>query len=265
MVQQFSLGGHIAWLKRYEADGASRRLLVRVWNALVTRLGITPLRSPPRYVGEDAKIIEHRRIEVLRACGATVPDILGEGPASLILSDMGPTLASQLKKLPASQRDELVEQTARAIGDLHARGGYLGQAFARNITVGPNGVGFIDFEDDPGEVMSLPQAQARDWILFAAGMGKHYRGRVDFLARILARTSREADAEVISEVESAVKRLGFVRRIGRFLGRGARDTASSVAALARAFGSASVLALMVDVMSDGDCDLWMGFVAALQG
>ena len=49
---------------------------------------------------------------------------------------------------------------------VHARGQYLSQCFARNIIVSDDFRGMIDFEDDPLEVMTLEQAQARDWLIF---------------------------------------------------------------------------------------------------
>ena len=54
---------------------------------------------------------------------------------------------------------------------LHASGQYLSQGFARNLIVDertqpPRLAGMIDFEDDPLEVMTLPEAQVRDWLSY---------------------------------------------------------------------------------------------------
>ena len=49
---------------------------------------------------------------------------------------------------------------------VHAQGQYLSQCFARNIIVSRSFEGLIDFEDDPLEVMSLVEAQARDWLVY---------------------------------------------------------------------------------------------------
>ena len=41
------------------------------------------------------------------------------------------------------------------------------QAFARNLMPCPDGViGFIDFEDDPGEALSIAECQMRDWLSY---------------------------------------------------------------------------------------------------
>lgn len=261
MVQRFSLGGHVAWLKRYDPDGWLRPALVRVWNGLVGRLDLQALRSPPRHAGEQAKAVEARRLVALRACGAPVPRILGEGPRSLILSDMGPTLAHRLKRLAcANDADMLVRQTARAIGDLHRHGGYLGQAFARNITVGDAGVGFIDFEEDPTEIMSLSQAQARDWVMFTTGVGPYFTGRMDILTGLIRDEAAAIEPAVAQEVRRIADRLGFVERIGRLLGRKTAAMAAALGAMRKGFALLAIGALIVDVVSDGDCDMWLAMV-----
>jgi hypothetical protein len=54
-----------------------------------------------------------------------------------------------------------------AIALVHARGTYLSQAFARNLMHCPDGtIGYIDFEDDPGETLELPECQVRDWLSY---------------------------------------------------------------------------------------------------
>lgn len=265
MVQKFSLGGRIAWLKRYDPDTWIRPTLVRLWNGIAARLDLAALRSPPRHAGEEAKQIELRRIETLRACGAPVPRVLGEGPRSLILSDMGPTLAHRLKRLKsANDADILVRRTAQAIGEIHRHGGYLGQAFARNITVGERGVGFIDFEEDPSEIMTLVQAQARDWVLFTTGVGPYFTGRMDALGDLIREEALDVEPQVALEVRRIVRRLGFVERVGRFLGRKAAAMGTAVGAMRRGFASMALGTMLVDVLSDGDCDLWIAMVSMLK-
>ncbi|QDE37850.1 serine/threonine protein phosphatase [Luteibacter pinisoli] len=248
MVQQFSLGGRTAWLKRYEPESWLRPALVRLWNRLAARLDLNALRSPPRRTGEEAKRIESRRIEALRACGAPVPRILGEGPRSLILSDMGPTLAHRLKRLPrANDADILVRQTAHAIGELHRHGGYLGQAFARNITVGEHGVGFIDFEEDPSEIMSLAQAQARDWVMFTTGISRYYVGRMDVLSGLIREEASGLAPQVVVEVHRIARKLSFLERTGRLFGRKLATTGAAIGAMRKGFAAMGANGVIVYV------------------
>lgn len=265
MVQRFSLGGRAAWLKRYDPDGWLRPALVRLWNGLAGRLDLAALRSPPRYAGERAKETEARRLEALRACGAPVPRVLGEGPRSLILSDMGPTLAHRLKRLKsANDADILVRQTAHAIGELHRHGGYLGQAFARNITVGDAGVGFIDFEEDPRQIMDLAQAQARDWVMFTTGVGPYFTDRMDVLTGVIREEAAGMEPQVAREVRRIADRLGFLERTGRLLGRKVAAMGAAIGAMRKGVASVTIAIFLVDILSDGDCDIWIALVDAVR-
>ena len=203
MVQKLLIGGRDAWLKSYDEQPHARRAVNKVWNVLAGGLGAEPLRSPPSHAGEQAKQVEMRRIGELRAGGVLVPDILGEGPGTLLLSDIGPSLSSRLKSaVQASQTDDLVHRTVAEMVAAHRRGGYFGQAFARNITVAADGrIGFIDFEEDPLEVMPLRDAQARDWVMFAAGVSRYYEGRSGALVGMMERSQPYVADDVADEVQ----------------------------------------------------------------
>src|SRR5690606_20235183 len=121
---------------------------------------------------------------------------------ALCVSDMGRTLAAQLRETAgdAAATDALARAAVSAIAAAHARGAYLGQPLPRNMTFGADGIGFLDFEEDPLEVMTLEQAQARDWVLFAFGMAKYYDRRPDALADIISEAVRIAPGEVTRHV-----------------------------------------------------------------
>jgi hypothetical protein len=240
MARKLQLDGRRVWLKDYVAPSRARRALDGAWNAMASVLGLGLLRSPPRHAAEMSAQVERRRLEDLAARGVRVPRVLGEGRDVLLLDDLGTALGHELR---AGRRagdtvriDALVERAFAAIVDVHRRGGYLGQAFARNMTVGEAGIGFLDFEEDPLEIMPLREAQARDWLMFAAGIANYYDGRAEVLADIMARLRPQAAAEVVAEVARIAARLGFLARIARRLGADARAFATAVDALRRSFG-----------------------------
>lgn len=211
MVRKLKIAQDNAWLKFYGPAGRVRIWLSAVWNLLTRWLGIEVLSSPTHHTGEDAKIIERRRLAELERHGAHVPTVLGEGKDTLLLTDLGNTLASQLRQCQDhARRDTMVTHAARALAEVHRRGTYLGQAFPRNITLAGDRVGFIDFEEDPGDIMSVAEAQARDWVMFSAGVGKFYRGREEALARILNQAAIVAKSEVCELVAGTAHRLGFL-------------------------------------------------------
>lgn len=256
MVQKLQLGARNAWLKSYERSPRPRQAMTRLWNIVAKELDAEPLCSPPRHAGEEAKQLELRRIRELRAVGAHVPEVLGEGRRTLLLSDIGPSLSSSLKRAGnASRVDRLVGDAAAEIASVHARNAYLGQAFARNITVGDGRIGFLDFEEDPLEVMPLRDAQARDWLLFTAGVSRHYDGRSEALAGILDGVLPQAANDVVMEVRRLADRLGFLDRCTRYLGIRARAVGVAVLSLRKSFGTLALLLLLfVDYASDGDLD-----------
>lgn len=263
MVQKIMMGGRTAWLKHYGRPLRSRRAAARAWNVIVGGLDARPLRSPPQHGRDMAKRLELRRIRQLQERGVLVPKVLGQGRDTLLLSDIGPSLSSCLKDAEAPRQvDGLVHDAVAAIVSAHRSGAYLGQAFARNIVVCDGRVGFIDFEEDPIEIMPLRDAQARDWLMFTAGVSRHSEGRSEVLAGMIGAALPDVAEEVAREVRQVADWLGFLHRCTRHLGRRARALGVAVVSLRNAF-SLLLLGLVVDLVSDGDCDVLDLMMSAL--
>lgn len=257
MTRKIVVAGRVAWCKTYDRSAGFRRTVASVWNRLTGGLDVRPLRSPPRPDGDAARQLEQRRIRQLHDQGVLVPDVVGEGKRLLLLSDMGPTLSSCLKQAKdRSEVDALVHRGVAALVDVHRRGAYLGQAVARNIVMTGSGVGFIDFEEDPLEVMSLTEAQARDWLLFSSSVARYYEGRVDALAGMFGRALPEVGNDVAVTVDRTAKKLGFLETLTRMFGRRARSLGVAVASLHHSRLVWFVtLTLLVDFITDGDSDI----------
>ncbi len=257
MTRKMVVNGHLIWCKTYAGTARSRQLVASLWNRLVNWLGVGPLRAPPRLAGDDASRLEQRRIAQLHDQGVLVPDVVGTGNHVLLLSDLGPTLSSCLKRAAdASEVDDLVHCGVSALVDVHRRGAYLGQAVARNIIMTGSGVGFIDFEEDPLEVMSLAEAQARDWLLFSSSISRYYEGRVETLTAMLGHALPDVGNDVATVVDHAARRLGFLEVLTRALGHRARALGVAVASLRNSKLLWCVaLILLIDYISDGDSDI----------
>ncbi len=114
----------------------------------------------------------------------------------------------------------------RTLVDVHARDQYLSQAFARNFIAVGDMLVMIDFEDDPLEVMTLDQAQARDWLAYlhasALAFGSRLPApRAECIALLREQLARERQP-VRALVADAARRLRWVQRLPAGDGRGWR-------------------------------------------
>ncbi|MDO5611330.1 MAG: serine/threonine protein phosphatase [Pseudomonadota bacterium] len=219
MLQKIEIDGRQAWLKAYEED--SRQFSLAALRRLALALNMPALLPPPRYRGTEAQQVEARRLDELRNKNVRVPKVLGKGESALLLSHLGDTLASRLRDAggDAGRIDTLAAETVDAIAAAHRNGAYFGQPLPRNIIHSRSrGVGFIDFEEDPLEVMSLEQAQARDWVMFVHGISRHYVGRGDTLYAMLDEALRGADGEVRRQSARVGQGLRMLECPARLLG-----------------------------------------------
>ncbi len=218
------------WVKRF--TGGARRWRLAALNSVVKMLRLPALQAPPGRSGQAVKAIEKRRLSELHAGGVRVPEVIAEGPNELLLSDLGPTLAVRLRKASDRQALALLQASVDAIAAAHRTGCYLGQPQARNIAVDEQGrVGFLDFEEDPAEVMSVPLAQCRDWLLFASGTVRHLPVSEREFAAALRVGIGDADPQVLDALRDSLARLGPVRAIASKLGRRARGLSAAIDAL----------------------------------
>ncbi|MEL0028820.1 MAG: hypothetical protein VW625_09210 [Perlucidibaca sp.] len=165
-VASYDLDGRRVWIKA--AGPAAPYLLFRLLGRIIRWLGLAPLRPFNNHGGSEAIDIESERLRSLGELGVRVPRLLASTPDGLLIEDLGGAdavnLHQALTRCPDNdQRLLLLRQAIAAIASVHAKGTYLSQAFARNMVFMADGeLGFIDFEEDPGRDLSLPECQARD-------------------------------------------------------------------------------------------------------
>ncbi len=178
-------------------DGHGRRIWVKtpiparlrwiyaVLNGVARSCGMPYFQAPPHAGGPGgaaALIIEEARLRALAAAGVPVPQVVASAPGWLAIADVGPdNLEGVLRDTPAPLRYAYWARGLRAIADAHARGCSLSQCFARNIVLDARlglhaPLYFIDFEEEPTKVMSLAQAQARDWAFYLHSTAIHVAG-----------------------------------------------------------------------------------------
>lgn len=260
MAEPIVIEGQRAWLKQY--GDSSRALLLAMLDLFARRLRLGALRPPPHHGGGAARDVESRRLAELHSQDVNVPQVIGRGRASLVLSDTGRSLASCLREADEAGCDALVARAIAAIATAHRQGAYFGQPVPRNMTWDGRSIGFIDFEEDPLEVMDLVQAQARDWLLFGYGVAKYYDRRPEVLQRMLAQALEGAQTPVVAHAHEVTGRLQRLVRLSLRLGRSARALAHSILIVhgATTLGLALVITVCVDWFADGTLDL-LGFLA----
>ncbi len=235
VVIRMDVLGRKAWLKVYAQD--DRGFKLNVLDLAARKLDVPALRPPPHWGGERACATERRRLEALAACGARVPEVLGFGPRALLIGDIGTALKTHLHATDAAGQARLIAMAVHALAQVHVHGGYIGQPFARNLTLDDDGrIGFLDLEEDPLENMSLEQAQVRDWLVFAAGMARYFADPAIQFAAVLRPALADISRPVQSELARSVHNLRSVERIAWKLGERARRIAGALAALRNALG-----------------------------
>jgi len=173
-VASHRFGSERVWLKK--AGPRHGKLRYHLLAAIAGTLRLDVLKPVPNPGGEAAIAIEAERLRQLGAAGLRVPVVLAQQADGLLISDLGQSgrppvvLQERLDQAAAAGPAALLatwREGLAAIALVHARQTYLSQAFDRNLVQCPDGsIGYIDFEDDPGETLPLAECQARDWLSY---------------------------------------------------------------------------------------------------
>ena len=223
----------VAWRKTYAEGGRGTR--IALLRGVARLLGTAPLLAPLPQSAEQACATEAAMIRRLAALGAHVPTILAAGPRELLLSDLGPTLATTCRRERDPQaRHALVAAGLDALSALHAAGGHVSQAFARNLTLRDGRIGFIDLEEDPATMMPRAAAQARDLILYAHSTARFLVDVPGAHARLLADALQREPADVRVQVAITARRLAWLAPLARPFGARSRAVADALRSLREA-------------------------------
>lgn len=192
------------------ARGAAR-FKPMAWLSRWTR---NPLLQPvPAYGGARAQNIEVQRLAQLAASGLPVPAVLHQGADFIALQFLqGHSLQHHLTLAP-EEALAMFEKGLLAIHQVHLKGQYLSQAFARNIMVVQGRLWFIDFEDDPLEVMGLQDAQTRDWLAYLLSTVWMVNAPVKNLLAVWQHIYEQLDPAAQVAIAQACSRLHWLRRL----------------------------------------------------
>ena len=190
----------------------------RILNALAGLLRAPLLKAAPMHGGARAQAVELARLRALHQAGARVPEVLHAAPDHIVMRWLGDEHLGILLQNHHPHALALWKAAAAELLALHRAGQYLSQGFARNMIVDthaqpPRLAGWIDFEDDPLEVMGLPQAQARDWLAFLHSTLWTLPLDSAAIDAWLRQTMDEEQAAVRAEFLRAGRQLGRLRYV----------------------------------------------------
>ena len=220
-VRKIQYGNQAAWRKQYADQGRRKRMAVLRW--IARRLGANALLAPIPLSPKEACATELAMITRLKSLGVLVPDVLEAGETHLVLSDIGVLFSAECRRRKSlGERSALLRDGFEAINDLHRRGGYLSQAFARNLTEQEGRIGFIDLEEDPVKVMSLHAAQARDIIFYVHSTARFMSDSPQEYSRLFESSLSQLPSEIKVEIAKVVPMLKWLEPCTRILSKRAR-------------------------------------------
>jgi hypothetical protein len=242
----------IVWLKKAGPPNPPWRY--RALGALAAALRLELLRPVPNPGGSAAIAQEAERLRTLSALGLRTPTVLAVQDDGLLLADLGashpgpdrlapgPTLsvADLLERSQGLDAEAVLGIWQKGLASLtrvHSAGTYLSQAFARNLIWCPDGViGYIDFEDDPGQVLDVAQCQARDWLCYvhSTALALENPGTLAQAVPLWRAALQTASPDVQRAMAQAAGRLAWMQRLPRHRrwGRDMRRLRAAAALLA---------------------------------
>lgn len=228
-IERAERDGRTVWIKRFGDNNRRLRMAMLRW--IARRLGANALLAPIPLTATAACATEAAMIQRLSALGVRVPMIVASSATELVLSDLGEVLPLKLRGHSLSERLRVLDLAFAALLDLHRRGGYVSQAVARNLTLDGDAIGFIDLEEDPGTMMAVPAAQARDLLLFVYSTARFFGDAREGLQQRLIDHLRQESPEVRDELRVAVHGLRWLVPLAKPFGARARALSLGLDAL----------------------------------
>lgn len=242
-VASHRFGDERVWLKK--AGPRHGKWGYRVMAAVARMARLDIIKPVPNPGGEAAIATEARRLRQLAAAGLRVPRVLAEQADGLLISDLGASgrgtvvLQERLDQAATAGPAALLavwREGLAAIATVHAHGQHLSQAFDRNLVQCPDGViGYIDFEDDPSEVMTVAECQARDWLSYLHSTAMMLEAAApDAAGQHWHAALADVNADVRERIANAARRMKWAQKLPASR-RWGRDT-QRVRAVARLLG-----------------------------
>lgn len=185
----------------------------RTLNVFARLAGVPYLKAVPVHGGARSQAIEIERLQTLRQAGVAVPAVHHVATDYFVMAYLGSNDLARALREQGPGAYGLWMAAMEHLLLVHSQGQYLSQCFARNIIVSTRFEGLIDFEDDPLEVMTLEQAQARDWLVYLQSTLWNLALEPDRLDAALRLVLERESEPVRAVLRHAARRLSWLRHL----------------------------------------------------
>lgn len=159
---------------------------------------------------------ESKRLYELRSAGIAVPELLAVRKNALMFGNLeGIPLDAQIRQEAEAGKADAWLAGLEAIARVHKKRQFLSQAFARNMMWDGKNISFLDFEDDPSEVLTIAQCQARDWLCYIHSTALILKngGLLEAAAEKWGGVLSDQPAEIQKLIAGTVKPILPIRRL----------------------------------------------------
>lgn len=128
-------------------------------------------RPSPQRLLQNTLQDEGRRLMRLKQAGSAVPKVWYQAPGLLVLEYVGQDMPYLIRIATPEARQALMRTAAQELAHFHRAGFVHGGAQLRNLMIHDDGTATrVDFEENIGEALSLPLAQAYDVFQLVSSM-----------------------------------------------------------------------------------------------
>lgn len=204
----------------------------RIWHwlgAVVAPLSRNPLLKPTVATGgPEALKAEASRLKKLAALGVSVPQIAAEGEGWIMLNDIGRPLTGWIRDPEVSREDKrtIVKKASEQLALLHGQGLWHGRPAFRDMAYDGQSFGFLDFEEDPGCILTPAQCMMRDALLYFHSLHRYLADDRAMILEAIESYRQLAPKSTWRNSLSFAKQVwliyGLLALLHRFLGKDAK-------------------------------------------
>lgn len=213
LIGKFEWEGRLVWIKRRPFSKKNR------WHQLqgiLARLVLLPTLAPTVTAGGSESLrFEAERLQSFALKNIPVPNVLAVTETFMLTEDVGLQLQEHLYKLSNPKEvHHLLSNAIATVCQMHQAGLCHARPSLRDMTIKNGLISVIDLEEDPLQVMRLPQAQARDVWLFLNSAARFCDDNdLTLLIDLFHTYETTISQDTLQELKKIVKRLKPIRRL----------------------------------------------------